>query len=201
MQKYFNSVTDLAGNAISGAAVTVTLASTGAAALLFSDSAGTKPLANVQTGTDGGFSFFAANGRYNISITKTGLPSQVATDVLLYDPADINDNGVASRLTLAETNIATLTSTVNSAASSVNAVEDKVDVLYSSNGARNIWATGPVTVQSAIDTLNAANFLPAPSAVPTAIGNMVFELTSDTTLKIKVMGSDGVIRSTTLTLA
>ena len=36
---------------------------------------------------------------------------------------------------------------------------------------------------------------------PTDISDMVFELTSNTTLKIKVKGSDGVVRSVSLTLA
>lgn len=42
---------------------------------------------------------------------------------------------------------------------------------------------------------------PAASAAPAHPGSMVFQLTSDTSLVIKVMGSDGVVRSTTLTLA
>jgi hypothetical protein len=42
---------------------------------------------------------------------------------------------------------------------------------------------------------------PATSATPAANGDMVFELTSNTSLKIKVKGSDGVVRSTTLTLS
>ena len=42
---------------------------------------------------------------------------------------------------------------------------------------------------------------PATSATPANNGDMTFELTSDTLLKIKVKGSDGVVRSTTLTLA
>jgi hypothetical protein len=42
---------------------------------------------------------------------------------------------------------------------------------------------------------------PAASAVPSGIGDMVFQLTSDTSLVVKVKGSDGTIRSATLTLA
>jgi hypothetical protein len=42
---------------------------------------------------------------------------------------------------------------------------------------------------------------PVASAVPAGIGDMVFQLTDDTTLVVKVMGSDGTIRSSTLTLA
>jgi hypothetical protein len=43
--------------------------------------------------------------------------------------------------------------------------------------------------------------LPPASATPASNGDMLFELTSDTTLKIKVKGSDGVVRSVSLTLA
>jgi hypothetical protein len=42
---------------------------------------------------------------------------------------------------------------------------------------------------------------PAVSATPANNGQMTFQLTNNTTLVIKVKGSDGVVRSTTLTLA
>jgi hypothetical protein len=42
---------------------------------------------------------------------------------------------------------------------------------------------------------------PQTSANPAAPSDMVFQLTDNTTLVVKVMGSDGVVRSTTLTLA
>jgi hypothetical protein len=42
---------------------------------------------------------------------------------------------------------------------------------------------------------------PQPNVTPHAPGDMVFQLTSNTSLVIKVRGSDGTVRSTTLTLA
>lgn len=42
---------------------------------------------------------------------------------------------------------------------------------------------------------------PPASVDPNGIGDMVFQLTSDTSLVVKVKGSDGTVRSTTLTLA
>ena len=42
---------------------------------------------------------------------------------------------------------------------------------------------------------------PQASVTPVGIGDMVFQLTNDTTLVIKVKGSDGTVRSNTLTLA
>ena len=42
---------------------------------------------------------------------------------------------------------------------------------------------------------------PPASATPQGIGELVFQLTSDTSLVVKVKGSDGTVRSATLTLA
>ena len=42
---------------------------------------------------------------------------------------------------------------------------------------------------------------PPASAAPSGLGQMVFELTSNTSLTIKVKGSDGTVRSVVLTLA
>ena len=42
---------------------------------------------------------------------------------------------------------------------------------------------------------------PQGAAAPAGPGDMVFQLASNTSLVVRVMGSDGVVRSTTLTLA
>lgn len=42
---------------------------------------------------------------------------------------------------------------------------------------------------------------PQASVNPNGIGEMVFQLTSNTSLVVKVKGSDGTVRSATLTLA
>lgn len=42
---------------------------------------------------------------------------------------------------------------------------------------------------------------PAASATPQGLGDMIFQLTSNTSLVIKVKGLDGTVRSATLTLA
>ncbi len=52
-------------------------------------------------------------------------------------------------------------------------------------------------VAQALNTLKS----PPASATPPNNGDMEFQLTSNTTLTIKVKGSDGVVRSATLTLA
>ena len=48
---------------------------------------------------------------------------------------------------------------------------------------------------------NATVLEPQATANPARPGSMVFQLTSNTALAVKVMGSDGVVRSVTLTLA
>ena len=53
----------------------------------------------------------------------------------------------------------------------------------------------------AFQNANALVIKPAASATPQQVGSMVFQLTSDTQLVVKVKGSDGTVRSATLTLA
>lgn len=80
-------------------------------------------------------------------------------------------------------------------------------------------ATSPVVVQTDIGTapneiplnqylgemayMNAEAVViqPQASVTPNGIGDMVFQLTNNTTLLIRVKGSDGTVRSVTLTLA
>ena len=53
----------------------------------------------------------------------------------------------------------------------------------------------------AFQSASALVIKPATSATPHQVGSMVFQLTSDTQLVVKVKGSDGTVRSATLTLA
>lgn len=57
------------------------------------------------------------------------------------------------------------------------------------------------TFEEAIATTGNVSFYPAASATPASNGQLVFELTADTTLTIKVKGSDGTVRSAAITLA
>jgi lysophospholipase L1-like esterase len=90
MQKYINTVQDRTGKAISGASVLVTLASDGSTAALYSAD-GANPTANpTTTDANGQFSFYAADGRYNIAVSANGFTVYL-TDVLLEDPQDGSD--------------------------------------------------------------------------------------------------------------
>jgi hypothetical protein len=63
--------------------------------------------------------------------------------------------------------------------------------------ARTNLGLGTIAVQNS----SAVVIQPQASVTPATNGDMVFQLTSDTSLVIKVKGSDGTVRSATLTLA
>lgn len=88
MQKYAD--TALGGTplrALAGATVTVR-DSGGSLAALFSDDGVTTTGNPVTAGVDGEFEFYAANGRYNITISATGYQDDLKSDILLYDAGD-----------------------------------------------------------------------------------------------------------------
>lgn len=88
MQRYQDAVLDAQGNAIPGATVTVT-DSGGAAATIYSGNGSGQYAANtLTTDATGEYSFYAANGRYNLAITATGFSGDTHNDVLLHDPAE-----------------------------------------------------------------------------------------------------------------
>ena len=88
MQKYFNTVTNRAGTAQSSAFVTVkTLA--GTTPTLYSDNGSTPMASNViPTDDNGYFEFYAADGRYTLTITGSNFSTITISDILLEDAAD-----------------------------------------------------------------------------------------------------------------
>ena len=89
MKKYFDSVANTSGKPVSGAFVQVYNYGTTTASSIFSDAGGTVPITNpVITNSTGYFEFYAADGRYTLSITGPGISGVAITDVLLDDPAN-----------------------------------------------------------------------------------------------------------------
>lgn len=84
MQKYFNSITNRAGDAIQGATISVTTIA-GANAVLYLDNGITLRTSQLVTDINGYFEFYAADGRYNIGIAGVGIAPYSITDVLLED--------------------------------------------------------------------------------------------------------------------
>lgn len=94
MQKYQDAILRTDGRPVSGASVTVTTTA-GATPTLYSDNGVTALASNVLTSdTSGEYSFYAANGRYNLAISGTGITSETRSDVVLFDVDDTEDNDV-----------------------------------------------------------------------------------------------------------
>lgn len=90
MQKLSDAVLSSAnGNPIPGATVTVKKTD-GTAATIYSDDGVTALGSNVVTaGDDGEYSFYAANGRYDLTIAGTGFTAETKADVSLFDPTEL----------------------------------------------------------------------------------------------------------------
>ncbi len=89
MQKFFGTAATSDGKPLPGASVLVTVRATGLPASLFADDEST-PVANpFLTSGNGRFDFSAANGSYDVSITKAGV-TEILTKVKLQD-SDIAD--------------------------------------------------------------------------------------------------------------
>jgi parallel beta-helix repeat protein len=91
VQKYQNAIQDIKGNAVAGATVAVYLYGTLTPATIYSDNGSTViPSSSVTTDSTGEFYFYAANGRYTLSITASQFVAEQVTDVYLYDPTVAN---------------------------------------------------------------------------------------------------------------
>jgi lysophospholipase L1-like esterase len=85
MQKYQDQARTLRGDAINGASITVTTLA-GALATLYSDNGVTLQANPIVTGRDGEYAFYAADGRYNISISAPGFAGDLISDYSMGDP-------------------------------------------------------------------------------------------------------------------
>ena len=90
MQRYFNYVTNRQGDAIEGASVAVTLASTGSTPTIYSDEGITAKTNPLTTDGNGLFSFYAPDGKYNLEISGTSITTQNILDVELNDSAIVS---------------------------------------------------------------------------------------------------------------
>jgi hypothetical protein len=90
MQQHTDSVTTRGGAAVSGASVLVKTYPAGATATIYSDNGSTQQSNPITTDADGRFSFYAADGRYTLVISKSGVITQTTlTDAVhLWDPDD-----------------------------------------------------------------------------------------------------------------
>ena len=99
MQQYQNVIQDKFGNVIVGASVAVYVYGTTTPATIYSgNGTGLLPSNTVTTNSPGEFAFYAANGRYSLTVTATNFVAENYSDFILYDPADLTSpaaSGVA----------------------------------------------------------------------------------------------------------
>lgn len=88
MQKYQDSIIDVRGRKVAGVSITVTTYPAGAAATVYSANGITPIVQPIVSDSLGRFSFYAADGRYQLSLSGAGISPLTITDVLLEDPAD-----------------------------------------------------------------------------------------------------------------
>ena len=94
MQKFVDDIATVVGGSLAplaSASCAVYLTGTSTLASIYSDN-GVTALTNPTTSSDTGrLQFYAADGRYDIVVTKPGFNSTTITDVLLEDPATSSD--------------------------------------------------------------------------------------------------------------
>ena len=84
---YSNVTMDVAGNVIPGVTITVKRSGDSAHAALFTDKNCTITLPSpTESSATGTYVFYAHDGRYDLSFTKTGYTFESATNIELYEP-------------------------------------------------------------------------------------------------------------------
>lgn len=87
MQKYVNSVASNQGTPVANASVQVNNYPAGTPATIYSDNGVTVTTNPLTTNPlDGSFSFYAADGHYQLVISGANIQTKTLNDILLVDP-------------------------------------------------------------------------------------------------------------------
>jgi hypothetical protein len=161
MQKFIDTITASANGTLvplSAATVTVRLAGTGTLATLYSANNTSSPQANPLTSSATGLiAFYAADGRYDITASKTGFSPVTISDVLLEDPADGIIKTISDATITASTmaTSAVTNSTVNSTTiGATSASTGRFTSVQLASGASGDIALGEIRLNSAENTLD-----------------------------------------------
>lgn len=127
------------GRVVVGAIVQVLLAGTNTPATLYADKAGTTTIAELKTDNEGEYSFYVANGRYDVFMLVNGRRDGQQLDVLAYDPDDVLQEqdpdipGIKIRVTALEEDVVDINTDI---------AELRMDIgsdLDNANGTREVW--------------------------------------------------------------
>lgn len=148
MQKYQNSIQDVKGNAVAGASVTVYVYNTLTLATIYSDNGVTliSP-GSLTTDSEGEFGFYAANGRYTVSVSATGFTSQITYDVLLFDPTDASITSVKNYGAVG-----------NGVADDAAAIQAAITAIQTAGGGQLTFPAGTYNISTTL-TISASNVM------------------------------------------
>lgn len=141
----------------------------------------------LSVGSNATEGFFTGNVSINLASNKNTGEGQTNGQFLNFGVSNSSVDATSSWMQLAHRR------TANSGKSELG--------IYSNTGTTRYDPDGTAIQIVGFNTDKGFTVYPKPVATPTVNGEMTFELTSDTELKVKVKGSDGVVRSATLTLA
>ena len=158
MKKYFDSLINSSGAPVVAASISVYNYGTTTLASLFGDSSGSTTLANPLTSSSAGyFEFYAADGRYTLSISVGGYPVTTISDILLDDPTNASatvvvggsvDNSPIGASTPSSGRFTTLTSTGDASIGGHVYVPSGKNLAVSGTTAGSIGVTGGTSFSS-----------------------------------------------------
>lgn len=169
MQKHTDTVTNVAGAAVSGASVLVKTYPADATATIYSDNGVTQTNNPLTTDASGRFSFYAADGRYSLTISKTGVITQLTlTDsVHLWDPADATAEQLATNVSFTQSGTGAVSRTAQAKMRDVYSVKDFGAVGDGTTDDR-------AAIQAAMDAMTAGQAL----YFPTTTGSTYYKVTT-----------------------
>lgn len=162
MQKHQDNLASrINGNSLqplSGVTVTVVNDATGLPAALYSDNGVTLITAPIITDDNGGYSFYAADGKYTVTYASSRLAGSNTRKLILEDPLD---NPTASLAQLAASGGGALVSTIASGTGAVvrstqAKLRDIVNIKDFGAASTNTNAQNKTALQAAITAINAA---------------------------------------------
>ena len=161
MIKWQDTVLVSGGGALAGASVYVYLKGTTTLATVYSDNGITTQSNPLTTSATGFYSFYAADGRYDLSIQKTGYTTVNLTDISVDDAADASTinattltatTGTIATLNSTNGTIATLNATTATLTSATIPTLGSTTATVSTLNATTVNATGQVTLGGAANS-------------------------------------------------
>ena len=134
MQKYQNNIVSSSGTPVISASISVTNYPSGTAATIYSDNGVTLAANPLTSDSLGNFSFYAADGRYSLSISGVNVSATTLTDILLEDPTNPNP---ISATTITATGTSTLAG-INASKGSVVAPSVVDDFNFNSTNGKGV---------------------------------------------------------------